>query len=236
MLGWRARADLDLGDWSAAAEAALEVLSRKRAAAVTRITTLAVLARVRVRRGDPGVPAALEEAQSLAAPTGELQRIGPVACAGAEAAWLDGDAGLVARITDPVLELALRRRARWTIDELSCWRRRAGIEDDPPADAADPYLLELSGDWARAAEAWERIGCPYQRALALASSEDEHALQTALAELERLGANPVAERLIVAEKTVDHHVSAILRKLGVRNRGEASAEGVRRGLIAPAPS
>jgi tetratricopeptide (TPR) repeat protein len=38
MLGWRARADLDLGDWSAAAEAALEVLSRKRAAPVTRIT------------------------------------------------------------------------------------------------------------------------------------------------------------------------------------------------------
>jgi DNA-binding CsgD family transcriptional regulator len=210
-----------------------------------------------------------------------------VACVRAEAAWLDGDAGLVAEITDPALELALRRRARWTIGELLCWRRRAGIEDDPPVDAADPYLLELSGDWARAAEAWERIGCPYERALALASSEDEPALQTALAELERLGAKPVAailqrrlrrkgvrglsrgarpttlansagltarevevlgllagglrnaeiaERLFVAEKAVDHHVSAILRKLGVRNRGEASAEGVRRGLIAPAPS
>lgn len=42
----------------------------------------------------------------------------------------------------------------------------------------------------------------------------------------------IAERLVVSHKTVDHHVSAILRKLGVRTRGEAAAEGVRRGLLA----
>ena len=40
----------------------------------------------------------------------------------------------------------------------------------------------------------------------------------------------VAERLFLSTKTVDHHVSAILRKLGVRTRGEASAEAVRLGL------
>jgi DNA-binding NarL/FixJ family response regulator len=40
----------------------------------------------------------------------------------------------------------------------------------------------------------------------------------------------VAERLFLSEKTVDHHVSAILRKLGVRTRGEAGAEAVRLGL------
>jgi DNA-binding CsgD family transcriptional regulator/tetratricopeptide (TPR) repeat protein len=40
----------------------------------------------------------------------------------------------------------------------------------------------------------------------------------------------IAKRLVVSEKTVDHHVSAILRKLGVRTRGEASAEAARLGI------
>jgi DNA-binding CsgD family transcriptional regulator len=40
----------------------------------------------------------------------------------------------------------------------------------------------------------------------------------------------IARRLVVTEKTVDKHVSAILRKLDVQTRGEAAAESVRRGL------
>ena len=40
----------------------------------------------------------------------------------------------------------------------------------------------------------------------------------------------IAARLVVSQKTVDHHVSAILRKLGVRSRGEAGAEAGRLGL------
>jgi DNA-binding CsgD family transcriptional regulator/tetratricopeptide (TPR) repeat protein len=40
----------------------------------------------------------------------------------------------------------------------------------------------------------------------------------------------IAERLVVSQKTVDHHVSAILRKLNARTRGEASAEATRLGL------
>jgi DNA-binding NarL/FixJ family response regulator len=40
----------------------------------------------------------------------------------------------------------------------------------------------------------------------------------------------IAEKLVVSVKTVDHHVGAILRKLGVRTRGEAVAEAARLGL------
>src|SRR5262249_945468 len=40
----------------------------------------------------------------------------------------------------------------------------------------------------------------------------------------------IAERLFVSEKAVDHHVSAILRKLGVRTRGQAAAEAARLGI------
>jgi DNA-binding CsgD family transcriptional regulator/tetratricopeptide (TPR) repeat protein len=42
----------------------------------------------------------------------------------------------------------------------------------------------------------------------------------------------IAERLFLSGKTVDHHVSAILRKLDVRTRAQASADAVKLGLVA----
>jgi DNA-binding CsgD family transcriptional regulator len=44
----------------------------------------------------------------------------------------------------------------------------------------------------------------------------------------------IAQRLVVSEKTVDHHVSAVLRKLGARTRGEASVAARRLGILGSA--
>ena len=69
-----------------------------------------------------------------------------------------------------------------------------------------------------------------------ASNGDDHGLTGR--ELEVLGLvadglrnDDIAGRLFISSKTVDHHVSAILRKLDVRTRAQAGAEAARRGLI-----
>jgi DNA-binding CsgD family transcriptional regulator len=41
----------------------------------------------------------------------------------------------------------------------------------------------------------------------------------------------IAARLVLSERTVGHHVGAILRKLDARNRGQATVEAVRLGLV-----
>ncbi len=129
-----------------------------------------------------------------------------MAAARAEAAWLEGRTEAVADATESALELAIRRRAWWIVGELAFWRMRAGIHDEIAPIATEPWAAHIAGDWRRAAELWNAIDSPYEAALAL------------------------AERLVLSEKTIDHHVSAILRKLDVRTRGEASAQAVTLGL------
>jgi DNA-binding NarL/FixJ family response regulator len=158
------------------------------------------------------------------------------------------------------------------------------VHDELPADlAAAPYAASIAGEWRQAADAWRKIGCHYESALALADGDDPAAARAALDQLQQLGARPaaaivarglrqrgarglprgprrttrenpaqltarelevlelvadglgnreIAERLFLSEKTVAHHVSAILRKLDVRTRAQASAQAVRLGLAA----
>jgi tetratricopeptide (TPR) repeat protein len=189
MTGWRARSLMEQGHWDLAAAAAATVLDRPGVAAPSRITPLVVLGHLRARRGDPDPWSLLDEASELALATGELQRLAPVAAARAEARWLAGASELVGAETEVALALAVARGSGWVTGELCVWRRRAGItEIAPSADVAEPYRLELASEPEPASRLWQTLGCPYESALALASSRDEVALRRSLAELQRLGA------------------------------------------------
>jgi DNA-binding CsgD family transcriptional regulator len=164
--------------------------------------------------GEPGALPLIAEAGELAAMRGELSRMGPVAAACAELAWLEHRLDDVEPMTEAAFELALERRSPWVLGELACWRHRAGLEQDVRFPVAEPYALELAGEREEAARVWTAMGCPYESALALAWADDDEPLLRALAELQRLGARQAARI-----------VSRWLRERGVRRlpRGPRAA-------------
>jgi class 3 adenylate cyclase/tetratricopeptide (TPR) repeat protein len=192
LLAFRARIELDRGQWSEAVDSAALIFQKPVISTLPRILAHVVLGLVRARRGEPDAHSPLDEALALALPTGELPRVAAVAAARAEAAWLADDPKGVDEATGWAFELALRQRAAWPIGELAYWRWRAGLDTAVPDGAVEPYALQISGDWKRAAELWAEIGCPYEAALALADADDEDTVRHALEELERLGAQPAA--------------------------------------------
>ncbi|MET8473540.1 AAA family ATPase [Streptomyces sp. NPDC004856] len=205
------------GDWAEAeryARLGADVFPPARCPALT------VLARIRVRRGESGGRELLDQAWRIAVGTRELQRMGPVAAARAEAAWLRGDRAGVLAAAGPVHERALRLAAPQRF-ELGHWLARAGVSV-PVDGATHPYALQAAGQWDKAAELWRAAGCPYEEAAALAQSPDPAVKLSALTALDALGAKPLA-RLVRAE----------LRDLGVRRvpRGPyAAARGNPAGL------
>lgn len=205
-IGHRALLRLWTGQWSEAAADAVAVLDRPRAPAVDRIPPLVVLGLLRARRGDPGAWDVLDEALDLAAPTREQHRIAPVAAARAEAAWLEGDGAAAADEVRVAYEMAVERDNPWVTGSLALWLWRADALETVPGDVAEPYARLMAGEPVAAAAAWERLGFPYDRALALAECEDAATAREALRILHDLGAAGSASA-----------VAAALRDQGVEN-------------------
>jgi DNA-binding CsgD family transcriptional regulator len=195
MTAWLARAHFEQGRWDSAVEAASWVLSRPRVAPVSLVCALLVIGHVRARRGDPDVWAPLDQALELAAQMGELQRLAPTAAARAEAALLQRDYPRVVREADAVRRLALAHGDAWSSGELAYLCHRAGAEDLEVETAAEPYRLALLGLPEKAAEAWDRIGCPYEAAEARGRSEDPSIAKRGMEKLLRLGARPAAKEI-----------------------------------------
>jgi len=272
MLAYRARMKFEQGRWLEASEDVEAVLLHPRTTAITRIPALRTLGHLRIRRGDPDASTPIEEARALAGPKPELQRFGTLAAVCAEAAWLAGDASGVVREAMPAYERVSHQPDPRMKGELAAWLWRANALEGTPTDIAEPYAMEISGNWQAAARTWQILGCPYEHAIVIGWYGAESEQREALSIFERLGAAPAAEalrrhmrtrgvrgiprgarastqehplgltrreaqilalmrggqrnatiakRLFLSTRTVDHHVSAILSKLGATSRSEA---------------
>jgi DNA-binding CsgD family transcriptional regulator/tetratricopeptide (TPR) repeat protein len=200
---WLARIALEQGRWDEAVDYATLVdratTNRK---GIALLTAMSALGRVRVRRGDPGGLALLDEMIELAR-FHELQHGWNAICGRAEHFWLRGDPEPALVELAPAYERALDTDSEWARGEIGFWMWRTGAIDGPPERAAEPFALQMTGEWRAAAAAWRDIGCPYEVAMALADGPEEAKLE-ALEILDTLGARPLADR-----------VRAQLRDLGV---------------------
>ena len=282
LLGERAMVELALGRWQDAAATAQALLDGPRDQIIEpRTYALLVLGLIRARRGDPGCWSLLDEARERALGADDLQFLGPISAARAEAAWLEGRTEAVGRETEMAYDLACRLNEVTTAGWLACWRARAGLPIEPPDAIPERFRLELHGEPEAAAALLRSEGAHYDAAIALVSSGNGSLLREAHEQLRALGAKPaaaivakrlrelgernltlgprratrenpagltnrelevlpllaqglrnaeIAQRLVVTPRTVDHHVSSILRKLGVVSRGQASAAAARLGI------
>jgi DNA-binding CsgD family transcriptional regulator/tetratricopeptide (TPR) repeat protein len=272
---------LERGRWDEAAERAEALLAESHMAPVIRAKGLTVIGRLRARRGDANPWAPLDEAWSLVGPAGDSQDVVPTAAARTEAAWLQQDAARAAEEARRGLALATEHPDdTWLLGEAAYCAWKVGLIEQLPAGSPQPYLLHAAGRHRDAAIVWERLGCPYHQAQALADSSHEADLRQSLTLLHALDAQPlvrivrerlraigarsisrgprrstrrhpaqlterqvevlaqlrdgrsnaeIAKRLVVSPKTVDHHVSAILRKLGVHDRVAAARLDIKDG-------
>lgn len=156
-------------------------------------TALGALARVRVRRGDPGGSELLAEVLKTES-LHELQHVWSPISGLAEHHWLGGRLEEMEPVLAGGYRRALDTDSGWARGELGYWMWKAGAIDSPPDGAAEPFALQMSGKWGEAADLWREIGNPYEVGLSL-SEGDVEAMKEALEIFDTLGARPMADRV-----------------------------------------
>jgi DNA-binding CsgD family transcriptional regulator len=180
------------GDWATAEDMASEVLGSH---SHTEVMASWVLGTLQARRGRPEARVTLDRSWSLAEANEEIQNLGPAAAANAEYMWLAGEdrPDRIARFRK-VLDQGIQLGLPWPSGSLAFWLWKLGRLDTIPIGIAEPHRLVMGGEPAAAADIWEAMGLPYERAAALMHGDEAAQIQS-LRIFEELGATATANRV-----------------------------------------
>jgi DNA-binding CsgD family transcriptional regulator len=180
------------GRWREAIAGLTELLDGQGDPGMIARETIPILARLLVRTGDPDAGSYLAEGRRHAQRADLLEWLVPTGLAAIEHAWLAGRPELADPFPAVLLERTDRPGCAVHRGELLRYLKRLGrpVEIFPGCPAE--YAAGIAGDWRAAADAWQKAGDPYERALELAESGLAEPTVEALHLLTTLGATPAA--------------------------------------------
>jgi DNA-binding CsgD family transcriptional regulator len=196
MLSCKAQLLCETGRWEKAESIATQLLKNQHHLLV-KMGSLVTMARLMMRRGKfEEAENFLQEAKAIAMPTHEAQRIIPVLTSALELSWIRGSSVVpLDEIRDAENTLFSNKNNSWHYSSLAYWMGKHGIEFNAQSiEFNGPYMLEHLGRWKDAAEAWRKMGCPYEQALALFEGEEMHQRE-GLMLLDALGATATRDML-----------------------------------------
>lgn len=179
------------GEWGKAENIARELTGGK---GFDVIEALALVGKVEARQGRNTARDTLNRAWALALDTGEYNGLFLAADALAEYAWISGADDMPVSEIKEIAEEGLRLGRAWSAGLIVLWLWKLGELSAAPEGIAEPYRLIIEGQALAAAQEWDKIGCPYEKAIALSHGDTETQLD-ALDILESLEATAVAAKL-----------------------------------------
>ncbi|HEY9003147.1 MAG TPA: AAA family ATPase [Mucilaginibacter sp.] len=183
--GYIARLKLETGQWAEAYHIADNLIHNTNQGTIFKIGAMAIVATIKMRRGDADALSVLTEARAKAFGTMELQRIIPVLAALLEYEWITGKM-LTDNIAVDFAITTLEQAGDADMDnEFAYWLLKARKKYTPFHPSHNSYN---DASW------WEALGCPYEQALALFNG-DETDKRKALNMMQELGATAVHEKL-----------------------------------------
>jgi hypothetical protein len=184
------------GRWDEAIGELRSLLATSGDPAAMGLMARALLARLLVRRGDPGAQAVLDAAGLPPDTRGEVFVEGPLAAAALELAWLRGETEAMPGLAEDLLRSAVAAGHRGSGSELCRYLQRGGHAVDPPPDAIGPWAPALAGRPLESAAAWAALGERYEEAVERAVCDVAAQRDRGLGALERLGASATIAALL----------------------------------------